>query len=437
MAQGDIATPPGTGLVGKLTDSQKELLKQMWAEIFLIADSGVINVPNELLPANGAAAPAADTASVKSKTTTAKKSWFGSSKTASPAAAAAAADEPSASTRVNLKDIGLTIEQLRPALWNNILGDHPDSLLLRFLRARKWNVTNGMNMILKAFKWRIEDDIEEIKSKSEDELDAKYRGFKLQMEMGKSYVHGTDKMGRPVVYINVRMHKPSDQDPKALEKFTIYVMEIGRLMIQPPVETACLVFDMTGFSLANVDYSFIKFLVQCFEAYYPESLGVLVIHKAPFVFWGVWKIIEPWLDPVVVSKIRFTRHDKDLTETINAQHLPTKYNGGEDNFEYKYIPPQQGENDRMQDTATKEQLMEEWKAIMWKFEALTREWIECNHKEGARPEEEIEAERLQLTKDLRVAYYKLDPYIRSRTLYHRTERPVLQPDGTSIWTYNN
>jgi len=74
-----------------------------------------------------------------------------------------------------------------------------DSLLLRFLRARKWNVNNGLNMILKAFKWRLEDDIEEVKAKSEDELNAKYRGFKLQMEMGKSYLHGTDKNGRPVV----------------------------------------------------------------------------------------------------------------------------------------------------------------------------------------------------------------------------------------------
>ena len=53
------------------------------------------------------------------------------------------------------------------------------------------------------------------------------------------------------------MHKPADQDPKALEKFTIYVMETGRLMIQPPVETACLIFDMTGFGLANMDYGYV------------------------------------------------------------------------------------------------------------------------------------------------------------------------------------
>ncbi|KAF9361025.1 hypothetical protein BGX26_006347 [Mortierella sp. AD094] len=425
MAKGDIQTPPGTGHVGTLTPDQKELLKQMWAEIFRIQDSGSLDVPNELL------APAAnDAASVKSKGT-AKKSWFGSSKSAP------AAEEPTPSTRVNLADIGLSVESLRPALWNNVLGDHPDALLLRFLRARKWNVTNGMNMILKAFKWRLEDDIEEVKATSETDLDAKYRGFRLQMETGKSYFHGTDKLGRPVVYIQVRLHKPADQDAKALEKFTIYVMETGRLMIQPPVETACVIFDMTGFSLANMDYNFVKFLVQCFEAYYPESLGVLVIHKAPFVFWGVWKIIEPWLDPVVASKIRFCRSDKELTEIIDANHLPTKYEGGKDKFTYEYYAPQEGENDAMRDIATRDRVREEWQALTSKFESVTREWVESGKKEGSRPEAEIEAERLTLAAELRTAYFKMDPYIRARTLYHRSSNPILLPDGNTAWTYSN
>ncbi|KAF9180918.1 hypothetical protein BGZ49_004941 [Haplosporangium sp. Z 27] len=294
-----------------------------------------------------------------------------------------------------------------------------------------------MNMILKAFKWRLEDDIEEVKATSELDLDAKYRGFRLQMETGKSYFHGTDKLGRPVVYINVRLHKPADQDQKALEKFTIYVMETGRLMIQPPVETACVVFDMTGFSLANMDYNFVKFLVQCFEAYYPESLGVLVIHKAPLVFWGVWKIIEPWLDPVVASKIRFCRSDKELVEIIDENHLPNKYDGGKDKYTYEYIAPQEGENDRLKDTATRDRIRDEWNAIASKFEAVTREWIECNKKEGSRPEAEIEAERASLAKELRVTYFKLDPYIRSRTLYHRGAHPILLEDGGAAWTYSN
>ncbi|KAF9580817.1 hypothetical protein BGW38_002388 [Lunasporangiospora selenospora] len=465
MPKTDLPTPPGTGLVGKLTLDQKEYLKQMWAEIFHIMDASENNnsrqsfgtpVPPSTaefappLPGSSTASSISSTGdsnSIKSKTATAatatvKKGWFGTSKGSSGPGSSGAADVPestgvSALPRVNLADIGLTPEQLRPALWNNILGDHPDSLLLRFLRARKWNVTNGMTMILKAFKWRLDDDIEEVKANNEDALNAKYRGFKIQLEMGKSYIHGTDKLGRPVVYINVRLHRPADQDPKALEKFTIYVMETGRLMIQPPVETACLVFDMTGFGLANMDYGFVKFLVQCFEAYYPESLGVLVIHKAPFVFWGVWKIIEPWLDPVVASKIRFTRSDKELTDIIDEEHLPDRFEGGKDKSVYQYIPSTENENSCMKDLETKEQRVDEWKAIMWKFEALTREWVSCNSAEGARSEEVIEAERQELTKELREVYFRMDPHIRARNLYHRSDAPVLQADGSTVWVYSN
>ena len=54
------------------------------------------------------------------------------------------------------------------------------------------------------------------------------------------------------------------------------------------MDTACVVFDMTGFSLANMDYAPVKFMIKCFEAHYPESLGVCLVHKAPWVFSGIW-----------------------------------------------------------------------------------------------------------------------------------------------------
>jgi hypothetical protein len=40
--------------------------------------------------------------------------------------------------------------------------------------------------------------------------------------------------------------------------------------------------------LANLvqDYAPIKFIIKCFEANYPESLGVVLVHKAPWVFQG-------------------------------------------------------------------------------------------------------------------------------------------------------
>lgn len=35
-----------------------------------------------------------------------------------------------------------------------------------------------------------------------------------------------------------------------------------------------------------MDYVPVKFIIMCFEANYPESLGVVLIHNAPWVFKG-------------------------------------------------------------------------------------------------------------------------------------------------------
>ncbi len=43
---------------------------------------------------------------------------------------------------------------------------------------------------------------------------------------------------------------------------------------------------MTGFSIANMDYNFVKFSTNIFEANYPETLGYILIHNAPWVFQG-------------------------------------------------------------------------------------------------------------------------------------------------------
>lgn len=210
-------------------------------------------------------------------------------------------------------------------------------------------------------------------------------------------------------------------------------METGRLLIQPPVETVALVFDLSGFGLGNMDYNLVKFLVQCFEAYYPESLGSITIHKSPLVFWGVWKIIEPWLDPVVASKVRFTSTDQELLEFIPAEHLPTTFQGvGLDQYKYEYIPPVEGENDKMQDKATLEILNEKWKLLTEQYDVQTKVWIQGDEIESSKREE--------VAKTLHTQYYKMQPYIRARNQFQRkdaTGRSVLQADGTAVWTYKN
>ncbi|KAG0327795.1 hypothetical protein BG000_000798 [Podila horticola] len=404
LAKGDVLTAPGTGHIGCLTPDQKKTLKEVWSIIFSIADSGEAVLPSEMMHEVQKEATSGKGAQSATVQAAAKAGWFSNNKAAKAEEEAKAAGYGAGMAKISLSDLGLSVDQLRPILWDNAMGDHPDSLLLRFVRARKWNVVNSLNMLFKAFKWRLDEDIPAVKYSSDDKLDSQYPKFFEQLESGKFYINGTDKEGRIVAYLNVRLHKPNDQPAKTLEKLTVYVMEAGRVLLEYPVETVCLVFDLTGFSLSNMDFAMVKYLVTVFEAYYPESLGRIIIHGAPFVFWGVWK-----------------------------------YKSGKDKFKYKYIRAQPGENKRLDDTETKEKLVAEWKATFWKFETLTREWIAVGTPEAnsARTEAEIEAEREQVAKDLRVAFFKMDPYIRARNMFHRSTPQVAQDDGSVKWTYNN
>lgn len=173
-----------------------------------------------------------------------------------------------------------------------------------------------------ALKWRISFGVEEITHKGEPVYNDGLPGFVSQMKSGKAYLHGADKQNRPVFYIHVKLHSPRAQPAASLEKFTVYSLETGRLFLQPPLGQCCLVFDLTSFGLKNMDWGFILFLTKSFEAYYPETLGLVLVHNAPWVFWGVWKVLSPLLDPVVRAKIAFTQNKKELMEYIDAGRLP-------------------------------------------------------------------------------------------------------------------
>ncbi|KAG0198855.1 hypothetical protein BGX28_007768 [Mortierella sp. GBA30] len=439
MAKGDIPTPPGTGHIYTLTSDQKKTLKEVWSIIFSIADSGEAVVPSELMHEVQKEAMSSSASPSATMQAASKAGWFSGNKSAKAEADARAAGYGNGMAKISLADLGLSVDKLRPILWDNVMGDHPDALVLRFVRARKWNVVNALNMMFKAFKWRLDEDIPSVKYSTDDYLNEQHPKFFEQLESGKFYIHGTDVDNRIIAYLNVRLHKPNDQPAKTLEKLTIYVMECGRVLLEHPVETVCLVFDLTGFSLSNMDFTMVRYLVTVFEAYYPESLGRIIIHGAPFVFWGVWKAIQPWLDPVVASKVRFTRSDQDLLEFIPATHLPDRYKGGLDHYKYTYPRSQPGENKCMEDTNTKEKLVAEWKAVFWRFEELTREWIKAGTPEAtsSRSEADVEKEREQVVKDLRTAFFKMDPYIRARNMFHRTSPPIAKADGGIEWVYSN
>lgn len=70
--------------------------------------------------------------------------------------------------------------------------DNPDSIVLRFLRARKWSPSAGVAMLVSCIGWRLSSDVEKIFEKGEEGMQHE-DGFIRQMQMGKAFTHGTDR----------------------------------------------------------------------------------------------------------------------------------------------------------------------------------------------------------------------------------------------------
>lgn len=164
-----------------------------------------------------------------------------------------------------------------------------------------------------------------------------------------------------------------------------------------------------------MDYGPVKFMIKCFEANYPESLGVVLVHKAPWVFQGIWKIIKGWLDPVVASKIHFTSNESDMEAFVPRSHIP-KDMGGDEDWSYSYSEPVPGENKLMEDTASRDALLAERDTMVKSYEKATVEWIENTQSPTLA---EIKTRRHATASKLTEGYWKLDPYIRAKSSYDR------------------
>jgi hypothetical protein len=172
---------------------------------------------------------------------------------------------------------------------------------------------------------------------------------------------------------------------------------------------------MTDFSMANMDYTPVKFMIKCFEANYPESLGTVLVYKAPWVFNAIWSIIRGWLDPVVAGKVHFAKDIKELEKYVPRSQIPTEL-GGDEKWTYAYPEPVPGENDKMKDTASREALESERAETVRRYETVLNEWV---HDGEGKSLEERRKERDEVAEELRKNYWKLDPYVRARTLYDR------------------
>ncbi|KAG4095253.1 CRAL/TRIO domain-containing protein [Neocallimastix lanati (nom. inval.)] len=259
--------------------------------------------------------------------------------------------------------IDLDSKEFKQKLWDCLFwtagNEGLEHLLLRFIVARKGKVNDALKMLLNALIWRVTYDIEGLCKKGERIIDEK------EFSCGKVYFYKYDKKGRFVTYIHVNKHIKDVRPQIETEKMTILSMETVRLILNKENPTACMVFDMSGFSMQNMDYGFILFLLNCFQNYYPEMLGVALIVGASWIFNGCWKIIKQLLDPTVVNKVRFIKDKSEIKNYIDECEIPECF-GGTNKFSYSYIPYKE-ENDVNCSVETIEAAKRNWDIVKNKY----------------------------------------------------------------------
>lgn len=129
------------------------------------------------------------------------------------------------------------------------------------------------------------------------------------------------------------------------------------------------------------------------------------------------------MDPVVAGKVNFTNNVDELEEFVPRSQIPVDL-GGDENWSYHYVEPAANENEAMKDTETRDKLLARRENIVKDYEKATIEWIGHSAPSEAT---EIKANRHKLAADLKEDYWKLDPYIRARSLYDRIG--MIQPGG--------
>jgi hypothetical protein len=256
-----------SGRPGNLTPEEEEKLREIWIatlQVFGVLDgqhakdTGTKSYTNlEALPADKPKKKRMALFSRKHKDSDTES--MASTDSNSPGLVAEADDKYGLTKQFHETLAQQSPETLRASFWSMVKHDHPDALLLRYLRARKWDVEKALIMMIATMNWRatemhVDDDIislgEEgslLASQSSNSATKKQgEDFLAQMRMGKSFLHGVDKSGRPMCFVRVRLHKQGEQSEQSLERYTVFLIETARMVLAPPVDTAVRKYSLSS-----------------------------------------------------------------------------------------------------------------------------------------------------------------------------------------------
>ncbi|OZC09224.1 CRAL/TRIO domain protein [Onchocerca flexuosa] len=222
--------------------------------------------------------------------------------------------------------------ELKYGLQDTLKGKLPnDAHLLRFLRARDFDVARASDMVQKSIKWRKQHNV--------DKILQEFEAPPILKQFFPGCWHHNDKEGRPVFVL--RLGKLDIKGllrtcgMQTIMKFTLSIIEQGLIktakatkMLGAPISTWTLLVDLEGLSMRHLWRPGIQALlriIEVAEAHYPETMGLVLIARAPRVFPVLWTLISPFIDENTRKKFMINAGEpviSELRKYIEQQYIP-------------------------------------------------------------------------------------------------------------------
>ncbi|KAH7731111.1 Mospd2 protein [Aphelenchoides avenae] len=93
-----------------------------------------------------------------------------------------------------------------------------------------------------------------------------------------------------------------------------------------------MVLNFQDAGTQNMDFDFMKFLLQCFKYYYPGCLREILVYGVPAKLSASWRAVRGYMDAKTLANT-ITVTVETIREFIPAKYLP-RYMGGEDDFTF-------------------------------------------------------------------------------------------------------
>ncbi|KAL1897398.1 Phosphatidylinositol transfer protein (PITP) [Sporothrix stenoceras] len=187
--------------------------------------------------------------------------------------------------------------------------------LLRYLRATKWHEKDAAKRLMETLSWRREYGV--------DALTAHH--ISPENETGKQVLLGYDKQGRVCHYLNPGRQN-TDPSPRQVQHLVYMVERVIDIMPAGQETLALLINFKTSKSRTNTapGISTGREVLHILQTHYPERLGRALIINVPWVVWGFFKLITPFIDPLTREKLKF---NEDMNQYVPAEQLWTEFLG--------------------------------------------------------------------------------------------------------------